>query len=839
MTTGGATGSDAIKAKSKAAVALLQQGQAAEAERMFLEVRAVDPTNVVASYNLGVLAHRRGDLDRAVAFFGEAARTRPDMIDIVLSYGKVLCDAKRQTDAVHVYDDFLKQQPNNPRVLCDRSSALLVSGRFAEALASVDQALQTDPDSTVAHYNRASALKELNRPQEAVISLDKILAALPDFLPAMQLKAVVLKAIGKVDEAIVLFGKVIERDPNFIDAWNNRGSTYYEQGRWDEALADLERAIQISPQSFEAHINRGRTLVKVHRYAEADQCFDKSLEIDPRSPDSLASKSDLYFKLHRYEDALRFAAKAYAANPGFFLAAKLHGDALLRLNRAAEAVDSYDRALALNPQHLETLVNKGIALRTVRRYGEAAQYFAAVLQQNANYPFMLGNLFDARRQACDWTDYNILSRRISEGIRAGQRVESPFSGLNHITAPIEQLLCAQVYWSDGIALRDVPWTAAPYNNPKLRVAYLSADFHEHATSHLMVGLFEAHDRTKFETYGISFGRDDNSAIRARVMRSFDHFVDVRNVSDPDLIAQLRQWKIDIVVDLKGLTNGARPMLFPQRMAPVQVNYLGYPGTMGAVCYDYIIADHTLISGDESAFFAEKVAWLPDTYQPNDRARGVDARVPTRAELGLPDSGFVFCSFNGNYKITPAMFDVWMRLLKAVPGSVLWLLKGSDESEPHLRREAQARGVAAERLIFAPILPPIQHRARQKAADLFLDTLPICAHTTASDALWVGLPIVTCLGETFAGRVAASLLKAIDAPELITTSLTAYEALALKLATDPTALAAIKEKLIRNRESCALFDTVRITRHIEAAYTTMHQRYVSGERPASFTVPRLA
>ncbi len=834
-----ATAADAIKAKSKAAVALLQQGQIADAERMFHEVRAVDPTNVVATYNLGVLAHGRADFDKAVMFFGEAARTRPDMLDIVMSYGKALADAKRHDEALRVYDDFLKLQPNNARVLCDRSSALLVLMRFAEALSSVDQALQADPSLIVGHYNRASALKELNRPEEALLQLDKIINAVPEFLPAMQLKALVLKALGRADDAVAIYGAVIARDPKSVDAWNNRGSTYYELGRYTEALPDLDQALMLNPRSFEAHINRGRTLVKLQRYAEADLCFDKALELDGRSPDALASKSDLYFKLHRYDDALRYAAKTYAANSNFFLAPKLHGDALVRLNRAAEAIDSYDRALAINPQHLETLVNKGLALRTVRRYGEAAMYFAAVLQQQPQYPFMLGNLFDARRQSCDWTDYDALSRNISAGIRAGQKVESPFSGLNHITAPIEQLLCAQLYWSNNIATREVPWTVPPYNNPKLRIAYLSADFHEHATSHLMVGMFEAHDRAKFETYGISFGRDDKSETRARVSKSFDHFFDARNISDPDLAAQLREWKIDIVVDLKGFTNGARPMLFPQRMAPVQVNYLGYPGTMGAVFYDYIIADETLIPSEQTAFYAEKVALLPETYQPNDRARAVSVAVPSRTELGLPDDAFVFCAFNGNYKITPVMFDVWMRLLKAVPGSVLWLLKGSDESEPHLRREAELRGVTPDRLVFAPVTPPIEHRARQKVADLFLDTLPICAHTTASDALWVGLPLVTCLGETFVGRVAASLLKAAGASELITTSLAEYEALALKLAKDPAALSAIREKLLRNRDTCALFDTQRFTRHIEAAYTTMHQRFLSGERPASFAVPPIS
>ncbi|MBL8629507.1 MAG: tetratricopeptide repeat protein [Rhodospirillaceae bacterium] len=831
--------SEAIKAKSKAAVALLQQGQVIEAERLLLELRAEDSTNVIAAYNLGTLAHARGDFEKSVMYFGEAARSRPDLADIVLAYAKALGDAHRLTEAVQVYDDFLKLNPKHERTLVDRSSALLMLGRFDEALSSVDRALAIDPKIIVAYFNRASALKELNRPDEALAALDQALALAPHFTALLQLKAVVLKTMGQPNEALGLFDAVLAREPNHIDALNNRGTTYYELGRYPEALVDLDRAIAVHPRSFEAHINRGRVLVKLNRLAEADASFDAALALDPRSPDALASKSDLYFRQNRYDDALRFAAKAYAANPRFFLAAKLHGDALLRLNRAAEAVDSYDKSLAINPNQIEAVVNKGIALRMARRFQEAAACFAQVLQFNPNHAYALGQLFDARRQACDWTEYDAIARKLSEGIRAGKRVETPFSGLNHITAPIEQLLCTQMYWGDGIAMREVPWTAPPYNNPKIRVAYLSADFHEHATAHLMAGMFEAHDRARFGTYAVSFGRDDNSSMRARLTKAFDHFVDVSTVSDPDLAAKLREWRIDIVVDLKGFTNNARPQVFTLRPAPVQVNFLGYPGTMGAVFYDYIIADATLIPSDQSAFYAEKVVTLPDTYQSNDRARPISNLIMSRTDLGLPAQGFVFCSFNGNYKITPQVFDVWMRLLKSVPGSVLWLLKGSDDTEPVLRREARARGVDPARLIFAPVAPPPDHRGRQKFADLFLDTLPICAHTTASDALWAGLPLVTCLGQTFVGRVAASLLKAAGVPELITTSMADYEALALKLATTPDLLAEIKAKIARNRDTCALFDTMRFTRHLETAYVTMHQRFLSGQRPVAFAVPPLS
>jgi predicted O-linked N-acetylglucosamine transferase (SPINDLY family) len=370
---------------------------------------------------------------------------------------------------------------------------------------------------------------------------------------------------------------------------------------------------------------------------------------------------------------------------------------------------------------------------------------------------------------------------------------------------------------------------------RLRVAYLSADFNDHPTAYLTAGLFEQHDRSRFEITALSFGQNDNSPARRRLEAAFEHFIDVGGDSDREIAALMRRSEIDIAVDLMGFTKDHRLGVLARRAAPIQVNYLGYPGTTGAPYMDYILADATVIPEDHEAFYAERVVRIPGTYQINDNRRAISQRTPTRGECGLPQNAFVFCCFNNPQKITPEIFDIWMRLLQATEGSVLWLITGIAKAAANLRLEAEKRGVAPERLIFAPKASVADHVARHRLADLCLDTLPYNAHTTASDALWAGLPILTCLGETFAGRVAASLLKAIDLDALITRTLGEYEALALQLARDPAYLATLKDTLIRNHDGSSLFDTQRATRHIETAYQTMIEIARRGEKLRSFNV----
>jgi predicted O-linked N-acetylglucosamine transferase (SPINDLY family) len=437
---------------------------------------------------------------------------------------------------------------------------------------------------------------------------------------------------------------------------------------------------------------------------------------------------------------------------------------------------------------------------------------------------------------CRWDKLAARVEALRAQVRSRSNVVEPFTFLAVSHSAEEQRLCAERHVQEKLPARFAPlWQGTRYRHDRIRLAYLSADYHEHATAYLAAGLFERHDRARFELIGVSYGPHDASPMRGRLERAFERFVDVRNRSDEEAARMLHALEVDVAVDLKGHTTGSRPGILAHRPAPIQAAYLGYPGTMGAPFIDYLLADRVVIPEDERRFYAEKVVYLPGCYQVNDAQRAIAPRTPSRAEAGLPRDGFVFCCFNNNYKILPPVFGAWMRLLRDVPGSVLWLLEDNTAAKRNLQEAARARGIDPARLVFAARLPPAEHLARHRAADLFLDTLPCNAHTTASDALWAGLPVLTCAGTTFAGRVAASLLSAIGLDELVTSSPQEYEALALALARDPGRLAGLRGRLARERATAPLFDTERFRRGLEAAYAAMWEAWQRGEAPQAFAV----
>jgi protein O-GlcNAc transferase len=500
------------------------------------------------------------------------------------------------------------------------------------------------------------------------------------------------------------------------------------------------------------------------------------------------------------------------------------------------ALTSYDQALAITPDDLEIQYNRANALRDLNRLQEAAQSYQSVIERMPSYDFAFGNLLDAKLHACDWSDYEAVRQAVVATVDAGKWIDSPFIFLSASASAAEQLKCARLYSHEKhpLRLRQL-WLEERYPHDRIRVAYLSADFREHAVSHLLAGALERHDHNRFETVAISFKPRAESETGKRIANSFDRFIDVSMKSDSEAAKIIRDLEIDIAVDLMGYTANSRPIL-AHRPAPIHVSYLGYSGTTGAPFIDYIIADPVVIPSDRAANYSEAIVHLPNSYMPTDSARTIAPLIPTRSESGLPDSAIVFCSFNNPYKFNPPAFDIWMRLLKSIADSVLWLPSMNVDTARNIRGEAKIRGVHAERLVFASRTSTnADHLARLQLADLFLDTLPYNAHATACDALWAGVPVLTCTGEAFAARVAASLLNAVGLPELITANLGEYEALALKLATDRAMLGDLRAKLARNRATAPLFDTDRYCRHLKRAYVAMWERYQRGEAPAGFAV----
>jgi protein O-GlcNAc transferase len=442
----------------------------------------------------------------------------------------------------------------------------------------------------------------------------------------------------------------------------------------------------------------------------------------------------------------------------------------------------------------------------------------------------------AKMHLCDWSNFKTECEHLTSSVLAKKTNTDPFTFLAISSSPEDQLQCANLWVAEKFASSQKPvWLGERYTHERIRVAYMSADFHQHATSCLMVGMFESHDKSRFDITAISIGPDDNSEMRRRLTRCFEHFVHARTLSDEEIVSRIRGLEIDILIDLKGFTRDARTNVFARRPAPIQVNYIGYPGTMGASYIDYIIADRTIIPDEYRKFYSERIVILPDTYQANDNRRIISDKAVNRADLGLPSRGFVFCRFNNNYKITPDLFDCWMRILSRVEGSVLWLLQDNVFAAGNLKKEALRRGVDGERLVFAGRIPLPEHLARHKLADLCLDTVPCNAHTTASDALWAGVPVLTYAGETFAGRVAASLLRAVGLSELVATTLDAYQQMAVELATSYERLQIIKTELSENRLRAPLFNTALYTKHIEAAYGAMYERYQAGLPPDHIVV----
>ena len=508
--------------------------------------------------------------------------------------------------------------------------------------------------------------------------------------------------------------------------------------------------------------------------------------------------------------------------------------------RFDEALADYDRAIALKPDYADAFNNRGAALAEQGQYEQALSSYEKAITLAPDHKFALSGLADCAMRLCDWALCEKLSRELRRQVTQRQSIISPFVLLGYDDDVALHLLCTQNYVVDhfGASPQRIAAPCAVRRNQKIRVAYLSSDFRRHAVAYLAAELFEQHDRSQFEVIGISFGPDDGSDLRSRLVAAFDRFIDVTELNDQDAAQLINNLEIDIAVDLNGHTRDARLGILAPHPAPIQVSYLGFPATTGAQFIDYIIADPIVLPFDQQPYYTERIVHLPDCFQVNDSTRKLPKPTQSRREAGLPEHGFVFCCFNNTYKIRAPVFDSWMRTMRSIEGAVLWLNADHPAVECNLRREAQSRGVDPARLIFAPRVDLDQHLARQRLADLFLDTLPVNAGATASAALWAGLPVLTCRGQTFFGRMGTSLMTAIGLPEMVTSNLEEYEAVALKLARDPFLLKSIRSRLEANRSTHPLFDTDRFRRHIEAAYTRMWEYWQRGESPRSFSVEPL-
>ena len=702
--------------------------------------------------------------------------------------------------AVELLQRAIQLSPPDPVPFNYLGLAFSGSARWDEAERSFRQALSLNPDYAEALYNLANALASHGNLHEAERNYRQALALRPDFVEAHGNLGNVLAALGRVEEAAICYRQALALNPGLALAHNNLGNALLSLGRPEEAERSFRAALEGQPEYAEAYNNLGNTLALLQRPEEAEQSYRQALLLKP-----------LLAEAHYHL--------------GLVLAA---------MGRTEEAEQRFRQALASRPGYADAHYDLGNLVGGLGRLEEAALHYRRALAERADYPEALGQWVHKSQWLCAWWELGQpISQMHDHVAHAGSGRLWPFCFLAlPDSSAAEQLLCARQFaqhaFRSQFTRKPRHGGERPARSTRLRVGYLSADFHEHATSYLLAEVIEQHDRSRFEVIGYSYGPEDKSPMRTRMRCAFETFRDIRNASSEAAAQRIAADEIDVLLELKGYTGSSRPEIAALRPAPVQASWLGYPGTLGhRRLADYLIGDTIVTPLEHAAHYSETLALMPHCYQPNDRQRIIGPR-PSRAAAGLPESAFVFCSFCQPYKITPLMFDLWCRLLRSVAGSRLWLLDTTATARENLAREAAARGVGVDRLLYAPRLPLAEHLGRLQLADLALDTYPYTSHTTASDALWTGVPLVTLMGETFASRVAASLLHAAGLPELVTRNAESYYDLALDLATRPARLAALRARLLAGRLESPLFDSERFTRDLERLLERIWLNYRSGK-----------
>jgi predicted O-linked N-acetylglucosamine transferase (SPINDLY family) len=789
----------------QSAVQHLQSGRLTEAQAAYRQLLTFEPQNVIGLHHLGIVEHQLGRSDEAIRLLRKSLAIKPNYAQAYADLGVILMQLQRDDEAIEVCRKAIALDPAFAAAHSNLGDLMLRRGDYRAAESAYGKAVSLQSGFPAALIGRAESLIALGRLDEAQQACRKAMRLAPQMAEVHGVHGLILHREGLHAEAAAAYQEALRINPNLALIHTRLANVFRAEGKLEEALNANACAIQADADCVEAYCNQAITLQT----------------------------------LGRFEEALRAYSEALARNPDFAFGLANQGLLLHHLGRSEEAIAVLRRAVELAPEAGFTYVYLGSVLKDRKRYVEACDVYRAMLNACENPPpdgfYDYCNL---RRQICDWDGLEDDEKRAVDAIKKSGERMPPFSALAMACAPEDHLALARG-WASGFKMTGSAQIPSLHSrrkatsNDRIRLGYLSSDFFEHATASLIVELIERHDRNRFEVFAYCHSPDDASPLRRRLMNAFDCFRPIGECSHTEAAKCIVDDEIDILIDLKGYTRDARTMILAQRPAPIQASYLGYPTTMGAPFIDYIIADPIVAPAEHQPFFDEKIVHLPDCYQPNDRHREVSQVMRTRADRGLPEDGFVFCSFNNAYKITAPVFAIWMRLLGQVPASVLWLLDANPLAKENLQREASARGVDPGRIIFAPKLPLAEHLGRYALADLFLDNLPVNAHTTASEALWSGLPVVTCLGEIFVGRVAASLLKACGLPELVTHSLEDYEALALRLARDGSDLNALKQKLMRARETSPLFDTERYARNLEKAFMHMIDIERSGSVPEAF------
>jgi predicted O-linked N-acetylglucosamine transferase (SPINDLY family) len=764
------------------------------------------------------------------------AEKRGDFAEAERLYGAVLDKFPRNARARKGLDELFKARAAGslrgdapPQPLLDRLAEAYNQGEMTQVVVQAEVLLESHPRAAAVHNLLGVACLNLGQPDRAEAALRRAVDIGIRYAPIFSNLGMALTRLDRLIDAEAAYREAIALDPRYAVAHNNLGNVLKSAGRPVEALAAYGEAVAIQPDYPDAYNNMGRVLEALGRRNDARIAYRQVLALKPDHAAAHNNLGNVLTDLGDLSGATACYEKALAIQPDYADALYNLGNIFKRQGRTADANLAYRRARAARPNYADAWVEEGKTLALDGRLDEAIHAFGEALSIEPGHAGALSHRLFYQAHICDWSEIDRW-QRLDE---AADAAFSPFTALTFEDDPARQLRRSRAWAASKFPQgpEDLP-VPEPAPDGRIRLGYFSADFHDHATLYLMAGLLRAHDRSRFSIHAFSYGPELGGAMRDQLLAHVDSFHEIGAMPDAVVVEHARGHGLDIAVDLKGYTQNGRTQLFAHRLAPVQIAYLGYPGSSGADFIDYMIADPVVVPPRLRGFYSESLILLPDSYQPNDDRRPIATQAGTRADFGLPETAFVFCCFNQSYKISPREWAIWMRLLDRVPGSVLWLLRSNPWVEPNLRRAAEVHGIAGDRLIFAEHLPHDEHLARLRHADLFLDTFNVNAHTTASDALWAGVPLVTLAGRQFAARVGASLLHAVGLPELVAESEGYYEALALGLAGEPERLASVRASLAANLQTRPLFDTARYAVNLETALAAVHQRQMDGRGPVT-------
>lgn len=765
-----------------------------------------------------------GQCEAAIESYDQALSVAPGDAGVHYNRGNALFDLHRYEAAIESYGRAIACQPDHWAAHNNRGLALWCIHQHEAAIASYDRAIEINPENADAYAYRGAALRDLLQYETAIASFDAAIALNRGFAEAYNGRGSAASELKRYEAALADFERAIALRTNFAEAYLNRGNVFKALNRYEAALADFDRALAINPELAEAWHGRANVQNELRQFEAALAGYDRAIALRRNFAEAYLNRGNVFKALHQYDAALASYERAIASNPNGAEAHLYRAELFFELKQWPSALADYERALAIDAAYAEAYYGRGETQRILGQYGAAAASLARALALKPDMKGLLGASLHVRMHVCDWDGFEAHLAQLTARIERGEAASLPYPLSAQSGSAALQRRAAEIWAREEWGANDrVPPILRYGRHERIRVGYFSADFHQHPVSTLTAELYELHDRARFEVTAFSTGPDTQDPMRRRLQGAFDRFIDVRGRSDEEVAGLARSMELDIAVDLGGFTGEARLKVFALRAAPLQVSYLGYLGTTAAPFMDYVIADATIVPPELRCHYTERMVYLP-SYQANDSKRPIAQRMFSREELGLPPSGVVYCCCNANYKITPRTFEGWMRILEKVPGAVLLLYAGSEQVPGNLRREAERRGVDPARLVFCAALPAPEYLARYRAADLFLDTLPYNGGTTVSDALWAGLPVLTCAGEAFASRVAGSVLRAMGLPELITQSQGEYEELAVALGRDPERLAVIKQRLAAQRLTTPLFDSRRFTLTLEAAYQRIYERY---------------